>query len=351
MTAVMERRPISFRADPDATYERATRSFSRAALIAARRVRDKSARNAWRDDGDVDLVLRSPVDPSSISGADTIALATIKLALLRQLFAVSAAANVIARSLGLSFDRAAQITVPTLTMPTASWTGEGQPINVVQGLTSAKAVLTPSKIAVITTLTREMIESSNAVPIIQQLMIENCGPTLDAAMFSANVGTPGLQPDGILNGIAPLAPSSGAATIYDAMINDVGSLVQAVSPASGAGLPIIIATPKQWTSLNMALRDPLAAIPSAALPVGTVVAVIPQALATVVEAPRLEASAEAGALHMDDQPAEIVDASGTYAKPVISVFQTDSTALKMVLPATWALRSPSAVAWLQGANW
>ena len=72
----------------------------------------------------------------------------------------------------------------------------------------------------------------------------------------------------------------------------------------------------------MAARDPLNVLTSAALAPGTVVGVVPTAVVSVVEAPRLDASSEVGSLNMEDTaPAEIVDGSGVIAKPVMSVFR------------------------------
>lgn len=343
-------RGLPFRPDPFARREAALTSLARAAIITAKRTRDKSVRNSWRDDSDADLIVRSAVTPTAISGSDAAALATIKIAFIAALTPVSAAAQVIARSLGLTFDGATQISIPALTLPKAQWISEGASIPVVQGHSSSGAMISPHKIAVITSLTNELIARSNAESVVRQILVEGVAPALDAAMFSTDAGTPGLQPPGILNGIAPLAASSAGGN-YDNMIDDVGDIVQALAPVSGSGQPVIIAAPKQAVALGMAARDPLSVLSSAALPVGTVVGVVPEALATVVESPRLDASGEVGSLNMEDAPAEIVDGSGTVARPIMSVFQTDSTALRLIMPATWALRSSSAVAWVEGVHW
>jgi hypothetical protein len=341
--------PIRLRPAPDAVFAQALRSLSRAALVTARRVHEPSARNPWRDDADVELVMRGAVSPTSTTNAA--ALATVKLALLAALQPVSAAAQVIAKSMGLSFDGALTIGIPSLSLPNARWVAEGAPIPVAQGISTAGSRIYPYKLGIIVSMTREMIESSSAESITRQLLVESTGPVLDQALFSASAGVAGLHPPGLLFNIPPLTASTGSG--FDAMLQDVGSLVQAVAPVSGAGQPLIVAAPKQATAIGMAARDPLTTVlSSAALPVGTVVAVVPQALVSVVETPRLDASSEAGSLHMEDTaPAEIVDGSGVFAKPVMSIFQMDSVALRMTLPASWGLRSPLAAAWIQSATW
>ena len=47
---------------------------------------------------------------------------------------------------------------------------------------------------------------------------------------------------------------------------------------------------------------------------------------------------EQATLHMSDAPAEIVAANGTVSDPIRSMFQTNSLALRMVLPLTWKMR-------------
>jgi hypothetical protein len=57
-------RGIPFRPDPFARQEAALTSLARAALLTVRRVREKNARNAWRDDSDVDLITRAATTPT-----------------------------------------------------------------------------------------------------------------------------------------------------------------------------------------------------------------------------------------------------------------------------------------------
>ena len=197
MTAVLERRPVPLRPDPDAMFDRAMTSIARAAIITARRVREPHVKNLWRDDRDAELITRTAVSPTSTS--DAAALATIRLAFIAALMPVSAAAQLIARSLQLSFDGAVEIGIPALTMPNAKWIREGAPIPVTQGNLTAGPMIEPYKLAVITSLSNEMIARSNAESMIRQLLIENTGPAIDAVMFSTNAGTPGLQPPGLLD--------------------------------------------------------------------------------------------------------------------------------------------------------
>jgi hypothetical protein len=70
------------------------------------------------------------------------------------------------------------------------------------------------------------------------------------------------------------------------------------------------------------------------------------------EGPRMELSDQA-TLHMEDTaPLDLVSGSpGTVASPQRSLFQTDSIALRMVLPLNWVQRRAGTVAWTQNVTW
>jgi hypothetical protein len=296
-----------------------------------------------------DLV-RSAVAPTS--RADAAAFAHIAMQFVASLTPVSAAAAVISRSMKLSFDGAATISIPSMSLPDAAWIGEGQPIPVVIGTTTPGPTVDPYKLATIIPLTGEMVRNTNAENLVRQVLSENVGATLDAALFSNAAAIAGVSPAGILNGIAPLA-AAAAGTPTEKMVADLGSIAEAIAQAAGSnGGAVIVAAPKEAVMLSLLAESLLWPVfMSAALPVGTVIGIVAAGLATVVDVPRIEASSEV-ALHMEDaNPLALVSAGGVVAAPIRSAFQTDSIALRFILRATWARRSSSAVAWVQGAGW
>jgi hypothetical protein len=338
--------PRGVRLVPDAltVRDRALAAVAKACLFCAKNAGKTPGRNHWSDDRDVELIIRSPVAPASTQNSS--ALATLSVAFVAALTPASAAAQVISKSLKLSFDGAATINVPGLSLPTAAWVGEGHAIPVIQGLTTSPSpVLQPYKLATIVTLTNELINSSDAEPMVRQLLIENCGPSLDVAMFGTGAGTPLVQPPGILNAIAPLAASTASG--LDAMIADLGAIGAALGPASGGSTPVIVGSPGQALSMRLFAPDAVLDVYSSnALPAGTVVGIVPAGVATVVEAPRIDASQDLS-IQSVDVPADELMASG----PVYSMFQKDSVSLKLVMPATWVRRSISAAAWIQSVKW
>jgi hypothetical protein len=93
-------------------------------------------------------------------------------------------------------------------------------------------------------------------------------------------------------------------------------------------------------------------LPSSAVPAGEVIALATPSLATIVDAPLLDGSTVAVA-HEDDAP-EPISSPGSptiVAAPTRSFYQTDSVALRLRLPAAWALRTASGIAWMRGCQW
>ena len=219
---------------PEVVYAHALRSLSRAAIVTARRVREPNLKSLWRDDADADLITRAASAPASTS--NTAGLTTVKLAFIAALQPVSAAAEVIGRSLQMDFGGALQISLPTLTAPNAKWVKEGAPIPVAKGVSASGPTINPFKLAVITSFSYEMLVSSNIESMMRQLLVENTAPVLDSAMFSNSAGTAGVQPPGLLNTVSPLTVSAAIpGSAIDVMIADLQKLARALAKRLWSG--------------------------------------------------------------------------------------------------------------------
>jgi hypothetical protein len=213
-------------------------------------------------------------------------------------------------------------------------------------LTSAKT-LEPYKLATLTGLTGEMIRHSNVEALVRQALVESVGPALDAALFSTAAGVAELNPPGILNGIAPLTATAGGGAT--AMMSDLRQLVNAVAATAGNGGIVFVMAAAQDVALSTLPTFRYPRLISGALPSGTVIAISVNGLVSASgEVPRIDASIY-GTAHEETDPLPIVD--GTPASPVRSYFQTDSLALRLRVPVSWALRSPNALAWVQAVTW
>ena len=278
------------------------------------------------------------------------------------------------QGLALSFGRNGKIAVPTRSLtPTiaGSFVGEGQPIPVRQGAFTA-VVLTPKKMAVITTWTREIDEHS--VPAIEGLLRDairqDTAVSIDSVLLDANPATT-VRPAGLLNGVAGLTPTAGGG--FPAVVGDLQKLAGALmtgtngnvrkmvwlmNPAQKLSLSLVSATGtgafpfKEEISRNQLLTYPV--IAAGTVPVGTVIVVDAADFVTVGgEAPRFEISDQA-TLHMEDTTPLAIGTAGspaTVAAPARSLFQTDSMALRLIMPLNWTLRRTGVVAWMAGVTW
>jgi hypothetical protein len=268
---------------------------------------------------------------------------------LAALTPVSASAAVLARSLQVDWSGAGQISFPGLTLPAAAFVGEGAPIAVQDGTSSAGVTISPYKLAVIITLTNEMLAGGPAEAMVRQTLIENVGPTLDNVLFSTTAGST-ARPAGLLNGISAIGAATKAGTILDTMTLDIQALAKALAPVGSSGM-VIVAAPAQAVALSTQLmHDPIPVLSSNALADRSIIGLVPTALATAIDVPRIEL-VDQTTLHMESVALELVGSPGTIAAPSRSLFQTDSQAIRFILPCSWALRSSSALAYITGTNW
>lgn len=324
-------------------------SIGRAALAHVRARVEKTspsdfAARAWPNDNDVQLVLRAASPPLDLTSAA--ALAQIAFAVLPMLMPFSGAAQLFERGFTVTLGRAGFVTVPGIkassgaSLSSMQFVADGAYKPVIQGVTTGPQ-LGPHKIAGICVASEELYSLAVADTLLRALLSESSAPALDAVVFS-NLAATAAHPAGIMNGITPVTAAVAGA---DAFITDIKALATAIGPVAGGGTIAYIASPGQVESVRhrMAVLDPRW-IPSAAVPLGTIIAVATNAIVSALGVPEFETNMEA-TLRMDDAPTDLM--SG----PTQSLWQTASVGVKMVLPATWGVRSPTGVAFIQNANW
>jgi HK97 family phage major capsid protein len=342
--------------------EAAVRSLSRSTIAIGRaafepRAAGEIARKAWGSDAARDvtaLVQRAVSAPALTTTTGWAAeLAHVTLEFLDSLVGQSAAADLLSRGLQLTFEGNQTINLPTMAQTPAGFVGQGKPIPIVQYTTASSVKLEPHKFAVATTLTRELLTSANAEPIMRATLAHAATLGLDAALFSANAGTVD-QPAGLLNGISPTTASTST-ILGDAMLLDISNIGGAVARVAGSNIAFV-AAPEQ--ALAIALNagdfdDDYLVLATSALAKGTVLAIAVNALASAFDpVPEITSAIESASMHMDgSSPADIVTAGGAVAVPTTNVFQTDRVALRMRMPCAWALRAPGAIAFVQSVVW
>lgn len=302
----------------------------------------------WPDDRDLLAITRAAVNPAmtTVPGWAQELVRKVILDALDALGPASAAAQVMRAGLVMTFDGGV-IAAPGFVAGAgnAGFVAEGDPIPVRQ-FASGAALLNPYKAANIAVLTRELMESSNAEAAIQDALVKSTGAALDAIFFDANAAT-GARPPGLKYNIAA-STASNATDTFEAVFEDMATLVNAVSPVGGTGPYIFVGSPGRI--IGMKLRFAVANEPNVSFfgsnAMGNDLACVAGSALVTAASPSPETeTSNAAALVMDSAPGVI----GT-ATPTRSMFQSDSIALKVRWPVSWALRSSLGFAWLT-PNW
>jgi len=290
------------------------------------------------------------------------------------LYPVSLYPRLAAAGVRLSFDTNGSIKIPSrLTTPNlaGSFIAEGDPIPVRRlGLTSI--TLTPKKMAVISTFTREM--AAHSTPQIESLirgaMVEDTAQVIDTYLLDANPAT-AVRPAGLLNGATDVPP--GDETDPLAMVADLKNLVKAIIPNTGGVVRniVILLNPAQALSIvtqqtttgdfvfagltDLGGRINVTFMESGNVPDKTVIALDATDFVTVTgDTPEFDVSDQA-TLHMEDT-APLPIATGApgaavVATPIRSLWQTASIGVRMIWDINWAMRRTGMVAKITDVTW
>jgi HK97 family phage major capsid protein/HK97 family phage prohead protease len=332
---------------------------------------------AYKEDGVrvmSELVLRAASAPAmtTVTGWAAELVHITYAALMPLLMPQSILTRLGPKGLVLDFGQTGVIRIPTRSRtPTiaGSFVGEGMAIPVRQGAFTTQS-LTPKKMAVITTWTREMDQHS--IPAIEGLLREaiqqDTSVAIDSVLIDSNPATT-IRPAGLLNGVAATTATAGGGMA--AFIGDLTGLISALSAATYGNIRTPVWLVNQADMLRASLlqatntgifpfRDEIRGgslngiplIDSATIPSKTMILVDAADFVVVGGTdPRMEISDQA-TLHMEDtSPADLVVSPSTVAAPQKSLFQTDSLALRMVMPLNWVQRRAGTVAWTQSVTW
>jgi Phage capsid family/Caudovirus prohead serine protease len=276
------------------------------------------------------------------------------------------------RGMNVTLGRNNQISMPTRqATPTVagSFVAEGAPIPVRQAAFTA-ITIGLKKMAVITSYTREIAEHSTPEieTILRQLIMDDTGVAVDTVFIDATSST-SVRPGGIRAGVAGQTPTAGGG--FNALVGDIKLLVGILAAMNALSNPVWIMNPVQAISIGLTqnaggdfpfqgeinagrlLGYPV--VVSSIVTAGMIILINADDLMVVQgDTPRFDVSDQA-TLHFEDTTPLQISTTGspnTVAAPVRSMFQTDSLALRMILPMNWAIRrTPSPVAWVTGVTW
>ena len=300
------------------------------------------------------IISRAAILPGSTTGAGNAAelVQTAFPGFLASLSPYSAAARIIAGALSVNLVKFDGAKYPVRSTPPAGaqWVAENGAIPISVADFSLIDVGPKRKIASIIPWTNELSKRSDADTVFEQLLREDVAASLDAAMLSTAAGS-GSAHAGLLNGVSPI-PGYGGSDLTS-IEEDLIALGIAVSTNGGSGQVLFIMAPDR--AIRLKIKAPILAssldiATSAALPANRIVAVDAAAIISAVDnVPDLE-FADQATLHMDTEPLPMSDGGGV-AAPVISLWQTASKALRIIMDVAWAKRRSTAVAYVEDVSW
>lgn len=322
------------------------------------------------------MVAKAAVGPAdTVTPAWAAALVQTAFAsdLMELLLPVSVYPGLSAKGIRVDFGRNGTVSIPKRDVtPTVagSFVGEGAPIPVRRAGFSA-ITMGQKKMAVITTFTREISERSTPAieGLLRNAIQEDTALSIDTVLLDANVAT-AIRPAGIRNGASTAAGTAGGG--FNAIVADVKAMLGALSTATNGNIraPVWLMNPVQAIALGLTQNAggdfpfksevnggnfqgyPL--IQSPTVPAGVVILLDAADFATATgDSPRFDVSDQA-TLHMEDTAPAQISAVGTpnvVAAPVQSMFQTDSIALRMIMPMNWVLRRAGTVIERTAVTW
>ncbi|MBR0787389.1 hypothetical protein [Bradyrhizobium iriomotense] len=344
-------RPIPLRPDHSAVAREWHRSFIRAATARVlSRVQKTSVeavlRDAgWQHDNLTGLILRAPVEP--LKQAD---LPGDSVAALMLLAPQSAAAKLFDLAVKVDLAGISSFSFPLPSNFTdAKFVIEGEPISVGQGTFEGMPLGPVRKVALIGALSSELENASagTASTIISHVLKIAVGNGLAKVLFSDDAESE-AAPAGLLHDVPALLAGTS-------MAEDLSALVGSISAAGlDAESVVFIAAAEQAMAIRLAAGPKFNyRVIGANIEAGTIIAVCVDGLAVAGDGvPTVDVSKSA-VLHMAADPASDIGtagAPGVVAAPSVSLFQTDSSALRCVSRICWSA-APGAVAVVTGATW
>ena len=247
----------------------------------------------------------------------------------------------------------------------ASWVGEAKPAPLT-GAAFSDATVSRHKVSAIVALSNELIRLSdpNAENLIRADLIGAAAKAVDLAFCDvANAGVAGVKPASVFNGTANTAAASGtnAAAVRVDVAKIFGFALAANQPLDGACWLMHPAIALQLSMMRHATSGQ-PEFPGIAMDGGTFFGLpvitsnnvpgnstVGYPMSLIVQPEILLAeegvSVEAGrevSLEMDSAPTN--DGKTPTAASLVSMWQNDLTAIKVIRPITWQNRRPSAVA-------
>lgn len=249
---------------------------------------------------------------------------------------------------------------------TAYWVGESKPIPASAQDFSAVS-LTPLKVAALTVVSNELLRDSSpsAEMLVRDALVQAAAQRIDATFLSTSAASAGVSPAGILNGVTP---SASAGTDAAGLRTDIKNLYRPFITAKNASGLVLVMHPSTAKALSLLVNAlGQTEFPQLTATGGTLLGdrvvtgdnVDPSQIILVkpsdiyrIGAGGIQVSMSRDAsIEQNSIPTGATDTPVGASTAWTNMFQSESTAMKVVMPINFAKRRTSAVAYVEGADY
>jgi HK97 family phage major capsid protein/HK97 family phage prohead protease len=249
---------------------------------------------------------------------------------------------------------------------TGYWVGQSKPIPVSKADFSA-VNLSPLKVAALAVVSNELLRDSSpaAEMLVRDALVEASSQRVDATFLGAGAASSGVSPAGILNGV-----SGGSTTGNDAsgLIEDVKALYATFIAAKNASGLKFVMNPALAKAIQL-MRNTLGLIefPGIGVDGGTLlgdmvvtgdnvnanhlILLKPSDIYRIGDTGVQISISREAMIEMDDAPAGASDTPVGASTAMVSMFQSESTAIKVVRAINYAKRRAGVVQYISDADY
>ena len=248
---------------------------------------------------------------------------------------------------------------------TGYWTGENQPIKVSKADFST-VNLTPLKVAALAVVSNELLRDSTpaAEQLVRDALVEACAQRIDSTVFSDDNSIAGA-PDGLLHGVSPIAATGldadsvydGIRSLYAAFISakNASGLVYVMNPARAKAISLLrnALGQKEFPDLGATggMLDGDTVVTGDNINEAHVILMKPSDIWKIGGGGIEVSFSRDATIEQADDPTGETKEGTAMSKNLTSMFQTESTAIKVVRSINFAKRRASAVAYVGDASW
>lgn len=247
---------------------------------------------------------------------------------------------------------------------TAYWTGESKAI-AASAMDFSAVSLTPLKVAALAVISNEIIRDSSpsAEMLVRNGLVNASAQKIDSTFFGTAAAVAGVSPAGILNGLTAITATG---TTADHLRADVKSLYAPFIAAFNASDLEFALNPSLAKSISL-MTNALGAAEFAGLTTaggsllgdkantgnnvgaGHLILLKPSDIYRIGNTGVEVSMSQQATIEMSSAPTGATDTPAAATQVLNNMFQTESTAFKVVRSVNWAKRRASAVAYVSGA--